>query len=235
MCSEIGTCPRDAYSLESLVVIVIIVAGFWYHRGMRKIVVLSFISLDGVMQAPGGPEEDTSGGFQYGGWTVPYFDEFSGRIMGEQMAMPFDLLLGRKTYDIFAGYWPQQDPANMPAVPFNKATKYVVSASAPELGWEHSVLIDGEVVAKLKQLKGQDGPMLQVHGSGNLIQTLLQNGLVDEMWLKIFPLTLGNGKRLFAEGTIPARFELVESKISPSGVIFANYKTAGDVKTGSFA
>jgi dihydrofolate reductase len=200
---------------------------------MRKIVVLSFVSLDGVMQAPGGPEEDTSGGFQYGGWTFPYFDEFSGNIMGEQMGMPFDLLLGRKTYDIFAAYWPKQT-GDIPAGVFNKATKYVVSASSPKLDWENSVLIEGEVVAKLKELKQQDGPMLQVHGSGNLIQTLLKNDLVDELWLKIFPVTLGKGKRLFAEGAMPAAFELMESKTSPSGVIFANYKRSGEVKTGSF-
>ncbi len=201
---------------------------------MRKIVVLSFISLDGVMQAPGGPKEDTSGGFKYGGWTVPFFDDFSGNIMGEQMSMPFDLLLGRKTYDIFAGYWPKQDPDGPVAKPFNKATKYVVSDSSPKLTWEKSVLIDGDVATKLKELKQQDGPMLQVHGSGKLIQTLLKNDLVDELWLKIFPVTLGNGKKLFAEGTMPAAFELMETKTSPSGVIFANYKRAGDVKTGSF-
>ena len=202
---------------------------------MRKIVVLSFVSLDGVMQAPGGPEEDTSGGFEYGGWTFPYFDEFSSNIMGEQMSMPFYLLLGRKTYEIFAAYWPKQDPAGPVADPFNKATKYVVSSSSPKLTWEKSVLSDGGVVAKLKELKQQDGPMLQVHGSGNLIQTLLKNDLVDELWLKVFPVTLGKGKRLFAEGVMPAAFELVESKTSPSGVIFANYKRAGEVKTGSFA
>jgi dihydrofolate reductase len=201
---------------------------------MRKIVVLSFISLDGVMQAPGGPEEDTSDGFQYGGWTVPYWDDFGSKVMGEQMGMPFDLLLGRKTYDIFAAYWPKQDPSTLANVPFNKATKYVVSSSSPKLTWEKSELIDGDVVAKLKELKQQDGPMLQVHGSGNLIQTLLQNDLVDELWLKIYPITLGSGKRLFAEGTIPAAFELTDSKISPSGVIIANYKRAGEIKTGSF-
>ena len=201
---------------------------------MRKIVVLSFISLDGVMQAPGGPDEDTSGDFQFGGWTVPYFDEFSGTIMGEQMSMPFDLLLGRNTYDIFAGYWPRQT-GEVPAGVFNQATKYVVSGLSPELTWENSVLIEGDVVAKLRELKQQDGPILQVHGSGNLIQTLLKNDLVDELWLKIFPLTLGPGKRLFAEGTMPAAFELTESKTSPSGVIFASYKRGGQVKTGSFA
>lgn len=186
------------------------------------------------MQAPGGPEEDTSGGFEYGGWTVPYFDEFSGNMMGKQMGMPFDLLLGRKTYDIFAAYWPKQDPAGAIAAPFNKAAKYVVSNSSPKLTWEKSVLIDGDVVAKLKALKRQDGPLLQVHGSGNLIQTLLKEDLVDELWLKLFPVTLGKGKRLFAEGAVPAAFELTESKISPKGVIFANYKRTGAVKTGSF-
>lgn len=186
------------------------------------------------MQAPGGPQEDTSGGFRYGGWTVPYWDEFAGKIMGEQMSMPFDLLLGRKTYDIFAGYWPKQDPSVQPTVPFNKATKYVVSDHQPKLTWEKSVLINGDVAAKLKELKQQDGPMLQVHGSGNMIQTLLKNDLVDELWLKIFPVTLGKGKRLFADGSVPAEFELTESKISPKGVIFANYKRSGDVKTGSF-
>jgi len=201
---------------------------------MRKIVVLSFVSLDGVMQAPGGPEEDTSGGFQYGGWTVPYADEFSGEIMGKQMSVPFDLLLGRKTYDIFAAYWPKQDLTGQFAGPFNEATKYVVSASSPKLDWDKSVLIDGDVVAKLTELKQHDGPMLQVHGSGNLIQTLLKNDLVDELWLKIFPVTLGKGKRLLAEGTIPAAFELTESNISPSGVILANYKRSGEVQTGSF-
>lgn len=201
---------------------------------MRKIVVLSFISLDGVMQAPGGPEEDKSDGFAYGGWTVPYSDEASGKLMTEQLSMPFDLLLGRKTYDIFASYWPKQDPAHVVAAPFNKATKYVVSTSSPKLDWENSELIDGDVVAKLKDLKQQDGPMLQVHGSGNLIQTLLKNDLVDELWLKIFPVNLGGGKRLFDEGVIPAAFELVKSDVTPSGVIYVSYKRAGDVQTGSF-
>lgn len=198
---------------------------------MRKIIVLTFVSLDGVMQAPGGTEEDTSGGFKYGGWTFSYFDEFAGEAMGEQMSQPFDLLLGRKTYDIFAGYWPKQ--TGDIAAPLNNATKYVVSGSSPKLEWEKSVLIEGDVVQKLKDLKQHDGPMLQVHGSGNLIQTLLKNDLVDEMWLKTFPLTLGSGKRLFAEGTIPAAFELTECKASPSGVIFANYTRAGEVKTGT--
>lgn len=200
---------------------------------MRKIVVLTFVSLDGVMQAPGGPEEDKSGGFKYGGWTWPYFDEFAGKIMGQQMTPPFDLLLGRKTYDIFAAYWPQRKGSV--ADPFNKATKYVVSTQDLKLGWDKSVLITGDVAAKLKKPKSQGGPMLQVHGSGNMVQTLLKNDLVDELWLKIFPLTLGKGKRLFADGTIPAAFELLKFEVSPSGVIFASYKRAGDVKTGSVA
>lgn len=185
------------------------------------------------MQAPGGPDEDTTSGFEYGGWTVPYSDEVSDDLAVKQMTGPYDLLLGRKTYDIFAAYWPKQKGPI--ADPFNKATKYVVSHHPPKLTWEKSELVDGDVVAKLKELKRQDGPMLQVHGSGNLIQTLLKEDLVDEMWLKIFPVTLGKGKRLFEEGTMPAAFELIESKTTPSGVIFANYKRAGEVKTGSFA
>lgn len=202
---------------------------------MRKIVVLSFISLDGVMQAPGGPEEDTSGGFKYGGWTVPYSDDFSGNLMGEQMSMPFDLLLGRKTYDIFAGYWPKHPEIKAVAGPFNSCIKYVVSHDKPKLSWKNSVLISGDVATKIKKLKQEDGPMLQVHGSGNMIQTLLKNDLVDELWLKIYPVTLGKGKRLFADGVMPAAFKLTDSKTTPKGVIFANYKRAGKVKTGSFA
>ncbi len=186
------------------------------------------------MQAPGGPSEDTSGGFKYGGWTVPFWDDFSGDMMSKQMSMPFDLLLGRKTYDIFAAYWPKQSADELATVPFNQAVKYVVSGSSPELTWERSVLIEGDVVAKIQELKQQDGPMLQVHGSGKLIQTLLQNDLVDEFWLKIFPVTLGSGKRLFAEGSMPMAFDLTESSVSPKGVIFANYQRAGEVKTGSF-
>src|SRR5690348_380706 len=147
---------------------------------MRKIVVLSFISLDGIMQAPGGPKEDTSGGFKYGGWTVPYSDEFSGNLMNEQMSVPFDLLLGRKTYDIFAGYWPKQT-GDIPAGVFNKATKYVVSREPFEPSWENTKVISKDCAMEIKKLKDSDGPMLQVHGSGNLIQTLLENDLVDEL------------------------------------------------------
>ncbi len=201
---------------------------------MRKIIVLSFITLDGVMQAPGGPEEDTSGGFQYGGWTVSFFDDFSGKIMAEQMGHPFELLLGRKTYDIFAAYWPHHNTDEV-GVPFNTTTKYVVSHSADtKTPWAKSVLIIGDVAGEIKKLKEQDGPELQVHGSGDMIQTLLKNDLVDELWLKTFPITLGPGKKLFADGVIPAAFMLTESKVSPKGVIFANYKRAGDVQIGTF-
>ena len=200
---------------------------------MRKIIVLSFITLDGVMQAPGGPEEDPTGGFRYGGWTVPYFDDFLGKTMGEQMSRPFDLLLGRKTYEIFAGYWPyQKDPS---AAGINTAKKYVASKTPLKLDWSNSTLISGDLVQEIKKLKKQDGPELQVHGSGNFIQTLLNHDLVDELWLKIFPITLGMGKRLFAEGTTPAAFTLREAKTSPCGVIVASYDRAGEVKTGSFA
>jgi len=199
---------------------------------MRKIVVLTFVSLDGVMQAPGGPEEDTSGGFKYGGWTVPYFDEVGGEEMGKQMGQPFDLLLGRKTYDIFASYWPQHNDET--GKPINDATKYVVCHEPMESDWGKTACITGDVVAEIKKLKNEDGPMLQVHGSSNLIQTLLKNDLVDELWLKTFPVTLGKGKRLFGEGTIPAAFSLTDSKVTPSGVVIASYKRDGDVKTGSF-
>jgi dihydrofolate reductase len=166
---------------------------------MRKIIVLSFITLDGVMQAPGGPEEDTFGGFKYGGWSFPYFDDFMGKVMSEQMGHPFDLLLGRITYDIFAAYWPHH---NEEGESLNKAKKYVASRSPLRLEWSNSVLLNGDVVEEVKKLKNQDGPELQVYGSGNLIQTLLKYDLVDELWLKIFPITLATGKRLFAEGTI---------------------------------
>jgi len=199
---------------------------------MRKIIVLTFLTLDGVMQAPGGPEEDTSGGFKYGGWTVPYFDEFSGKVMGEQMKPPYSLLLGRKTFEIFASYWPQH-ASSWPGI--NDATKYVVSNTITKHEWSNSIFINKDVVKEIKKLKNQDGPDLHVYGSSVLIQTLLKHDLVDELWLKIFPITLGSGKRLFAEGTIPAAFKLTETLVSPSGVIIANYKRNGEVKTGSFA
>ena len=199
---------------------------------MRKIIVLTFITLDGVMQAPGGPGEDDSGGFKYGGWTVPYFDEFLGKIMTQQMGKPFDLLLGRKTFEIFASYWPQHEDEG-PGI--NNATKYVASNTLTKHEWKKSVFLKGNIAEEIQKLKHHNGPDLQVHGSGKLIQTLMQHDLVDEFWLKIFPVTIGMGKRLFDNGTIPASYTVVESKTSPTGVIIANLKRVGEVKTGSFA
>src|SRR5215467_591942 len=199
---------------------------------MRKVVVLTFMTIDGVMQAPGGPTEDPSGGFAYGGWVVPYFDEFLGTIMGEQMGKPFDLLLGRKTFEIFASYWPQHVDEG-PGI--NNATKYVASNTLTSHEWQKSVFLKGNVADEIKKLKQQDGPDLQVHGSSNLIQTLLKHDLVDEFWLKIFPVTLGMGKRLFDTGTLPASYTLTESQSSPSGVMIATFKRTGEVKTGSVA
>lgn len=203
---------------------------------MRKLIVLSFITLDGVMQAPGGPEEDPTGGFRYGGWVAGYFDDFLGEVMVRQMSKPFDLLLGRKTYEIFAAHWPyvknREDPI---AAGINNAKKYVTSKTLTTLDWSNSALITGDVATEVKNLKEQEGPEIQVHGSGNLIQTLLKHDLVDELWLKIFPVTLGRGKRLFAEGTIASGFTLLENSSSPSGVIVATYVRAGEVRTGSFA
>ncbi len=198
---------------------------------MRKIIVLSFITLDGVMQAPGGPAEDTSNNFTHGGWTVPYFDDFMGQVMAEQMAKPFDLLLGRKTFEIFASYWPHHQSEG---AAINNATKYVASKTLASHQWNKSVFLNGNVADEIIKLKQEDGPELQVHGSGNLIQTLLKYDLIDGLWLKIFPITLGEGKRLFDHGTIPRSFELVDVKTSPKGVIIANFERAGQVKTGSF-
>jgi len=202
---------------------------------MRKIVILTFMSLDGVMQAPGGPDEDGDGGFRFGGWTFPYFDEMLGKVMSEQMTPPFDLLLGKRTYDIFAAHWPKQPDTDPTATVINNAHKYVVSKDAADLSWRGATLITGDVVTALRKLKAEEGPVLQVHGSSNLIQTLLKNDLADELWLKIFPVTLGQGKRLFGEGTIPAAFKLLQCTTSPTGVIVAAYQRAGDVATGSFA
>ena len=198
---------------------------------MRKIIVLSFITLDGVMQAPGGPSEDTSGNFTFGGWTVPYFDEGLGQVMAEQMSMPSDLLLGRKTFEIFASYWPHH-PEDWPGI--NQVTKFVASRTMRTHAWQNSVFLTENVADEIKRLKQEDGPDLQVHGSGNFIQTLLGHDLIDEFWLKIFPVTLGMGKRLFESGTIPASFDLINSNTLPSGVMVANFKRAGEVKTGTF-
>jgi len=194
---------------------------------MRKIIVLSFITLDGVMQAPGGPEEDTSNGFKYGGWSAPYFDDVVDKVMEKQMK-PADLLLGRKTFEIFASYWPEHADF-WPGI--NDATKYVLSKTMKNSDWKNSVFL--ESLADIEKLKNSKGPDIQVHGSGELIQLLLKNDLVDELWLKIHPLTLGKGKKLFDNGPIPAAFTLIESLVSPTGVIIANYKRAGTVKTGT--
>lgn len=199
---------------------------------MRKIIIQEFISLDGIMQAPGGPEEDKTGNFKYGGWTAPYFyeaDEEASAFMQKNLS-PTDLLLGRKTYDLFAAYWPEH--ADMwPGI--NEVTKYVVSNSPVDLTWANSAHITGDVVARIKELKGGEGSVLKVIGSGNFAQTLFKHGLVDELLLMIFPVTLGTGKRLFGEGASPAAFTLTESLITSNGVIFANYKRAGEVKTGT--
>lgn len=196
---------------------------------MRKLVVLTFLSLDGVMQAPGGKGEDPSGGFEFEGWSVPFFDDIVGQTMEQQMGQPFDLLLGKKTYDIFASYWPLQGSS-----PINAAKKYVVSDEPVDTSWNETIALTDDVVSEIQKLKQQDGPMLQVHGSSKLIQTLLVNDLVDELWLKTFPVTLGRGKRLFGEGTLPAAFKLIESKASPSGVLIATYRRDGDVQVGTF-
>jgi len=183
------------------------------------------------MQAPGGPTEDTSGNFTLGGWTVPYFDEYLGNVMAEQMREPFDLLLGRKTFEIFASYWPHHPEEG---AGINRATKYVASNTLTSHEWEKSVFLSGNVAEQIKKIKDGEGPDIQVHGSADLIQTLLENDLVDEFWLKVFPVTLGMGKRLFAQGTISAAYTLVDSKTSPGGVIVATLKRAGEVKTGSY-
>jgi len=196
---------------------------------MRKIFVLEFMTLDGVIQAPGESKEDTAEGFKYGGWMSPHFDEVGGKEMEKQMKATAALLLGRKTYDIWIGYWPEH-PETWPQV--NKITKYVVSTTLKNPTWENTEVITD--IEALKKIKNSKGPDLQVYGSADLVQSLMQHDLVDEFWLKIFPITLGTGKRLFEKGTMPASFTLVESKVTPSGVIFTKYKRSGKVKTGSF-
>jgi dihydrofolate reductase len=194
---------------------------------MRKIIVLTMITLDGVMQAPGGPKEDTSGGFKYGGWTAPYSDEAGGKVI-EKLLKPADYLLGRKTYEIFASYWPEHADF-WPGI--NDGTKYVLSKTMKKSDWKNSVFLKS--LADIKKVKHSKGPDIQVWGSGKLIQLLLKNDLADELWLMIHPVTLGKGKKLFDKGTIPAAFTLTESIVTPSGVIIANYKRAGKVKTGT--
>ena len=199
---------------------------------MRKINVLEFVSLDGVIQGPGGPGEDTSGGFAYGGWTSPHSDPVSSTAMKKQMSLPFDLLLGRKTFDIWVPYWPQHSDM-WPGV--NTATKYVASNTMTSHQWQPTVFLNGDIAEKITKIKQQEGPDLHVYGSANLVQTLMKHDLVDAFWLKIYPLTLGSGKRLFADGTIPAAFKVTESQVSPSGIILVNYERAGAVTTGSLS
>jgi dihydrofolate reductase len=201
---------------------------------MRKLIVSTFLTLDGVMQAPGGPGEDDSGGFALGGWSVSYWDDQMRQVMTEAMSTPFDLVLGRRTYEIFAAYWPHA-PEEAGAKPLNEATKYVASRSRPTLEWERSVLIEGDAAEGIAELRKEDGPELQVHGSGNLIQTLMGHNLVDEYRLWVFPLVIGSGKRLFSDGTIPCGLKLVDSKVSTTGVVIGTYEPAGEIVTGSFA
>jgi dihydrofolate reductase len=212
---------------------------------MRKITTSTFVSLDGVMQAPGGPEEDPTGGFKHGGWVAPYWDDTLGGVMAELFSVPFDLLLGRKTYDIFAAHWPfvKADPGgdaldaltSKIADTFERATKYVATRSPGTFRWRNSRSLGPDVGATLRDLKQQEGPMLLVQGSSELMQTLLAHDLIDEFQLLIFPLVLGGGKRLFGHGTIPAAFKLTKSTLSPNGVQIARYERSGEVATGSFA
>jgi dihydrofolate reductase len=201
---------------------------------MRKLIVSTFLTLDGVMQAPGGPGEDEDAGFAHGGWSVNYFDDQVGEFMTEATSKPFAMVLGRKTYDIMAAFWPTA-PEEAGAKTFNDATKYVASRSPRKLEeWSNSVLIEGDAAAGLAALKQEDGPELQVHGSANLIQTLLRHNLVDEFRLLVFPVVVGSGKRLFADGTVPAGLRLVDSRTSASGVVMGTYQAAGELVTGSF-
>lgn len=197
---------------------------------MRKIIALEHVSLDGVIQAPGGPDEDTIGGFAYGGWISPYSDEILGTALRRQMNLPFDLLLGRKTFDIWAPYWPHHADV-WPGV--NTATKYVASNTLTSHEWQPSVFLGGDIAEKVAKIKGQPGPDLHIWGSGNLLQTLIKHDLVDTFWLMIYPITLGVGKRLFAEGTIPAAFKVTDSKVGSSGVVILNYERAGGITTGT--
>lgn len=198
---------------------------------MRKIIITTYITLDGVIQAPGGPEEDRSNGFKWGGWLAPIWDEQMNQTIDTIMSRPFDLLLGRRTYEIFAVYWPyiQNNPI---ADKFNGIHKYVVSSRQIETTWKDSTLITGDVVSDLRQLKKQDGPDLLIYGSSKLIQTLLANDLVDELNVWTFPITIGKGKRLFAEGTKPGNWKLIDSKTSATGVFIATYEPAGEIKMG---
>lgn len=193
---------------------------------MRKIIVAEMITLDGVMQGPGGPEEDTSGGFEYGGWVAPYGDKVGFEVLKKQLK-PADYLLGRKTFQIWEPYWPKHGDF-WPHI--NEGTKYVLSSTVEETDWKNTVFV--KTVEDIKRVKESEGSDIQVWGSAELVQLLLKNDLVDELWLKIYPVILGNGKKLFDGGAIPAAFTLVESTVTTTGVIMANYERAGAVKTG---
>jgi dihydrofolate reductase len=202
---------------------------------MRKLIVQTFVTLDGVMQAPGGPGEDDDGGFAHGGWSMSYWDDQMGEVMGEATSRPFAMVLGRRTYDIMAAFWPHASDEEGGKV-FNDATKYVASRSRPNLeAWSNSVLIEGDAADGLAALKAEDGPELQVHGSANLIQTLLRHNLVDQYRLWVFPVVLGSGKRLFGDGAMPAGLKLVDSTVSSTGVVMGTWEPAGEIATGSFA
>ena len=201
---------------------------------MRKLLVTTFLTLDGVMQAPGGPGEDDSGGFAHGGWSVNYWDEQMGQVMGEATSRPFAMVLGRRTYDIMAAYWPNA-PEEEGGKIFNEATKYVASRARPNLeAWSNSVLIEGDAAQGIAALKAEDGPELQVHGSANLIQTLLRHNLVDQYRLWVFPVVIGTGKRLFGDGTTPSGLRLVDSRVSSTGVVMGTWEPAGEIPIGSF-
>jgi len=200
---------------------------------MKKIIAITQVTLDGVMQSPGGPEEDPRNGFTHGGWAMPFFDDDSGQAIGAIIAAEFDMLLGRRTYEIFASYWPNQGD-NPSAKAFNKATKYVVTRSLDQLDWKKSQRIGGDVVDELRRVKASDGPALHIWGSSELLQTLIAADLVDEHRLWVFPVVLGKGKRLF-ESTVPPRgFTLVETRSTPKGVLLNTYRSAGPVNTGAF-
>jgi dihydrofolate reductase len=201
---------------------------------MRKLMVNTFLSLDGVMQGPGAPAEDDSNGFGYGGWSVNYWDDEMGGLMGTLTSEPLDLVLGRRTYDIFAAHWPHASDEEGGG-PLNRATKYVASRGTPALTWDRSVLLAGDAAESVAALKATDGPELQVHGSSDLLQTLIRAGLIDEYHLWVFPVLLGTGKRLFADGVVPAGLELVGSTVSTTGVVIGTYRPAGGIKAGSFA
>jgi dihydrofolate reductase len=193
---------------------------------MRKVIVLEHITLDGVIQAPGGPDEDTSSGFVYGGWIASYSDAVLGTALRKQMNMPFDLLVGRKTFEIWEPYWPQHTDV-WPGV--NAATKYIASNTLTSSAWQPAVILSGDIAEKVAKIKHYPGPDLNVWGSGTLFQTLLKHDLVDAFWLMIYPLTLGVGKRLFSGGTIPATFKVTESTVTPKGIIVVNYERIGAI------